>query len=115
MDDQLDKEANNKPHNSNPTGKGGFGDNPQNINREGRPPREFVISDQLLDMAKKDPELVRAVAAKMWELAKRGELSVIREVMDRLEGKPIQPTAEIPEDRIDDFLHIYKPEKNETK
>lgn len=109
--DELEKQADNKPKNNNPTGKGGFSDNPQNINREGRPLRERVISDQLLDIAKKDPELVHAVAQKMWELAKRGELSTIREIMDRLEGKPLQPTTEIPEDKIDDYLHIYRPEK----
>jgi len=31
--------------------------------------------------------------------------------MNRMDGMPVQPNAEIPKDQIDNYLHIYKPER----
>jgi hypothetical protein len=63
-------------------------------------------------MLDEKPEIKKALSTKLFELALSGDLAAIREVMDRLEGRPLQPQSEIPPDQIDRFLHIYKPEKN---
>jgi hypothetical protein len=74
----------------NPTGRGGFGDNPQNINRYGRPIKGKAVTDQLWEIVKENPQLLKTVAARLWKGAADGELPFIRELMDRLEGKPVQ-------------------------
>lgn len=68
---------------------GTFG--PGNIaNPNGRPPKELAISDTIRAMMNEKPEIKRALSAKLIEMALKGDLAAIREVMDRIEGKPLQ-------------------------
>ena len=41
-----------------------------------------------------------------------GDTNLIKTIWAYIDGMPVQPNAEIPDDRIDEFLHIYKPEEN---
>ena len=89
--------------NNNPTGKGGFGDNPQN-SAKGRWSGETSISHQynlLIRMSVKmfrswvadHPHDVRTVAqdvAYNAVLKARKDLSYLKEITDRTEGKPMQ-------------------------
>jgi hypothetical protein len=101
----MSTETSNQDWNPNPTGKGGFGDNPQNINRNGHwnPKNTFSyqmsrfknMTIQELDNWNMDtPREIRTVAE---DLAfhrvynARKELAEFREVADRTEGKPRQP------------------------
>lgn len=98
--------------------KPGFSGNPN-----GRPKKGQILSDILRQMLEEQPEIKKALVSRLLELAigrrdkkgnvvKEADLSALREIMDRLEGRPLQPQTNVPEDRIDEFLHIYKPEKD---
>jgi hypothetical protein len=55
------------------------------------------------------PEDVRAVVAKLVDLAKSGDLAAVRELLDRLFGKPTTPIAtESIEPRISDRVRILE-------
>lgn len=87
----------------NPTGKGGFGENPQNRN-DGRWARESSVSYQynyLIRLSISDfklwatehPETERTMAQQLaYEAIKRaeGDLPYLKEITDRTEGKPYQ-------------------------
>ena len=83
----------------------------QSGNPNGRPKKGLAITDIMREMLEERPEIRKALSAKLFELALKGDLAAIREVMDRLEGRPLQPQSDIPPESVDDFLHIYKPEK----
>ena len=89
---------------TNPTGKGGFGDNPENINRSGRWKSENsqryclnmflnMTEEELDEWKKNNPRGKRTVAQtlalKRVEVA-RDELADYKEVIDRTEGKAPQ-------------------------
>ncbi len=63
-----------------------------NANPNGRPPKELAISDTIRAMMNEKPEIKRALSTKLIEMALKGDLAAIREVMDRIEGKPVQRT-----------------------
>jgi hypothetical protein len=110
----------------NPTGKGGFQDHPELINAGGRPKNQQSFAywlntfkempvREFLDWPKNNPEETRTVASDLaWAriFEARKDLKNFREVANRTEGMPIQTNAELPSDQIDQYLHIYKPEKN---
>ncbi|MBC8552223.1 MAG: hypothetical protein H8D23_21545 [Candidatus Brocadiales bacterium] len=93
----------NEKHIPNPTGKGGFGDNPQN-SAKGRWKGEDSIShqynkllrmtvDEIQAWTEKNPTDKRTLAQDIAFnaiLKARKELSYLREVTDRTEGKPMQ-------------------------
>jgi len=61
-------------------------------NPNGRPLKERLISDKLLQMLKEKPELINAIATVLLEMAiKNKDMQAIREILDRLEGKAVQP------------------------
>ena len=66
----------------------GFQLHPENINKEGRPRKGYAISDVIRDMMDEQPEIKKALGAKLIQLALGGDLQAINAVMDRLEGKP---------------------------
>jgi len=111
----------------NPTGKGGFGEHPQNANPGGRPKNQESFSywlnyfknisiTEFLNWPVNNPEETRTVAA---ELAynrmfnARKDLAEFKEVANRTEGMPMQ-TADITSagERLEQLI-IYKPERNE--
>ena len=75
--------------------KGGFGDNPQNINRAGRPPKGQALTDILREQAEredvdgKDGKMSRrdAIAQKLWQMALSGDIHAIKYMYDRLDGR----------------------------
>ena len=97
--DKLTSKQVNPP---NPTGRGGFKDNPQNISRDGRPKNRQRISwwmEEFLDMDEKDflawkseGQPVAAVLAHTAVFNSRKDLMERKEVTDRTEGKPVSRT-----------------------
>lgn len=71
----------------NPTGKGGFGDHPELINRGGRPKDTFT---PILQEKYADEAAVRALVEKLHEMALAGNMQAMAYVMDRFLGKPRQ-------------------------
>jgi len=66
----------------------------QSGNPKGRPLKEKLISDKLLKFLRDDPALLERLAKTLLDLAlEKKDLSAIREIIDRLEGKAIQPVA----------------------
>jgi hypothetical protein len=112
MNNEPVEQAENKSMNLNPEGKGGFGDNPGNINTNGRPKDGVSITSLLRNKAdvlvevsnkntgeKKKMARNEAIAELMWVQALQGNWKAIHEILDRLEGKPVQPVdlgGEIP-------------------
>jgi hypothetical protein len=99
----------------------GFASHPENINRNGRPKRgwawneliEDAVNETVKNQAGEELEVKKLVVKRLVKMASEGDLQAIREIINRMDGMPVQPNAEIPEDQIDDYLHIYKPVKNE--
>ena len=52
--------------------------------------REKPFNQALLMTLRSNPVALRRIAAKLVEKAEEGELAAIREVADRLDGKPVQ-------------------------
>jgi len=101
---ELVKNNSCRDMNRNPSGKGGFGDRPEDINHEGRPKnresfvywmnyfKNLTVSDFLM-WSKNNPEDNRTVTADiayMRVLNSRKELADFIEVANRTEGKPRQ-------------------------
>jgi hypothetical protein len=89
----------------NPSGKGGFGDNPDHINPGGRPKNQESFTywmNHFKNMPVKDflawiestPEETRSIASDLaWNrvFAARKDLNEFKEVADRTEGRSRQP------------------------
>jgi hypothetical protein len=90
---------------------GGFNVHPENINRNGRPKKGLALTDLMRQIFEENESIPKSIVAKLLQMAASGDIAAIREVLDRIEGKPIQPNAEITEDKMGELLHIYKPEK----
>lgn len=93
------------PEKRNPTGKGGFADNPQNRNPGGWKKDQsisyqynFLIRlkvDEFREWLQQHPESDRTMAQELAYqavLKARKELNYLREITDRIEGKPNQQT-----------------------
>jgi len=81
----------------NPTGKGGLGENPQNIDTGGTEADmtyAYLIKKAGEHDSKRDKEKTKKIAAieKQWEKAEDGELPSVNWLADREEGKPKQST-----------------------
>ena len=112
-------EINSKTIESNSTR--GFASHPENINRNGRPKRGWAwneLIEEAVDEIVKNKEgteeikVKKLVVRKLVKMAVEGDLQAIREIINRMDGMPVQPNAQIPDDMVKDLLHIYKPEKN---
>jgi hypothetical protein len=86
---------------ANPTGKGGFKENPSNINTGGRTDISFnkllrLKIDDYVDL-KKGNEIVdrkqikEVIVEKILQMALSGNLRAIEFIWERIEGKSIQP------------------------
>ena len=100
-------ESKKLPHERNPTGKGGFGDNPQNRNPGGWN-KEYSISyqynrflhmgaDEFMAFAakvKKNPKEIKMAELLAYQrvVEARKSLPDMKEITDRTEGKAMQPT-----------------------
>ena len=84
--------------------------------------REKPFNQALLIELRSNPLAMRRIAAKLIERAEEGELVAIREIADRLDGKPTQVTdwRDLPIDQLTDeqLLAIAAgalPEREEMK
>ena len=66
--------------------------------------REKPFNQALLMTLRSNPVALRRIAAKLVEKAEEGELAAIREIADRLDGKPGQAVevGDVPLDRLTD-------------
>jgi len=68
----------------------GFHTNPERINRNGRPKKGAALTEIMQEILESDPELKRTIMEKLLQGAAKGDIAFIREVFDRIEGKPLQ-------------------------
>ena len=71
--------------------------------------REKPFNDALRIALRSDPHRLRRIVDKLATLAEEGELGAIREVADRLDGKPAQVVdrhAAVIEELTDSELHL---------
>lgn len=76
----------------------GFNKNPQNINKNGRPPKEQSLTDILIALSegKKrningiDYDWKEALGVKLWEMAFNGDIHAIKYLYNRVDGSPKQ-------------------------
>ena len=66
--------------------------------------RERPFNQALLMTLRSNPFALRRIAAKLIERAEEGELAAIREIADRLDGKPVQmlDRRDLPIDQLTD-------------
>ena len=86
---QEDNKGNKKPTTT-------FADRPQDINRNGRPPKEHSLTD-LLKETLNQPSTIEGktkkqeVIDKMYEIAiTKGDVQMLKYLIDRVDGKPLQ-------------------------
>jgi len=86
--------------------KTGFAAHPENINRKGRPPKGSTITDRIMmkledtiSMVKRTKDgkrrrvtltYVDALVDTLFRLAFNGDRKAIRDIVERVEGKPLQ-------------------------
>lgn len=72
----------------------GFNTNPQNINRNGPPKREWTIKGLLEEALEEEDETgipyKKIITHKLRALAKAGDMVAIKEINQRLDGMPQQ-------------------------
>lgn len=73
---------------NNQTGRGGFQDNPQNINTGGRPPKGYSITDWFREMLKSKPEIKDAIGMKIVEKALSGDSAAQKLIWNYMDGLP---------------------------
>jgi len=74
----------------------GFDKRPQDINRTGRPPKEYCLTDilkeqgNLEDVESGDNKISRkqAIAQKLWAMAMGGDVQAMKYLYDRVDGRP---------------------------
>ena len=52
-----------------------------------------LIRDALLAAHRQDPDRLKRVAEKMWQLSEEGDKTAFKEIADRIDGKAVQPIA----------------------
>lgn len=96
------KETDVKKQVPNPTGKGGLGDRPQDINRKGRTDNCYSWRAQFIKIAqekKGNVERIEHAARKMWDkMEEEGDVRAFEKIADRMEGKVPQPLGQPDED-----------------
>ena len=104
MNDELVKQENNLEENNieiekkgnNPDGVGGFKDNPENINRRGRPKKGMTLTDIAKDVLEEElpSGMTRkeALIKKVAQLAYDGNESMIKLLWNYVDGMPTQKT-----------------------
>ena len=64
------------------------------INREGRPPKEWTMTQLYKDAGEEADETgeprKKIVARKLWEIAQKGDVTAIKELGNRIDGMPKQ-------------------------
>jgi len=69
-------------------------------NPHGRPPKPLCITHLLREYGiEKDSEKFAALAKLIWARALDGDMSCIKEILDRTEGKPVQSVKDLTENK----------------
>lgn len=88
----------------------GFDKNPQNINRNGRPKKNEALTDLLKEygdreLGGKKRTAKEKLVVKLWQLAITGDLTAIKYIFDRIDGKP-PTTIEIERENKPNLIEI---------
>lgn len=101
----------------------GFDKRPEDINRNGRPPKDWTMASLIREAGEEAGETgeprKKIIARKLAELAEKGDMQAIKEFNDRLDGKPKQNVTNVnvpveedktkpPEERLKDVLERIK-------
>lgn len=68
----------------------GFAAHPENINRNGRPPKGHSITETIRAMMDERPEIKKALAAKVLQMASEGDITAMKTIWNYLDGMPTQ-------------------------
>jgi len=68
----------------------GFNVHPENINRNGRPPKGHSITETIRAMMDERPEIKKALAAKVLQMASEGDITAMKTIWNYLDGMPTQ-------------------------
>lgn len=92
---ELEKQVNNKSdYNRNSNGVGGFGENGENINRNGRPRSGTTWREILAEVGETavsqshGKSFKEAVAVRLWEEALKGNINAMKVLFERMDGLP---------------------------
>ena len=84
--------------------------------------RQKPFNDALLMTLRSNPLALRRISAKLVEKAEEGDLAAIREIADRLDGKPVQmldprdlPIHELTDQQLMAIAAGASPEREEMK
>lgn len=75
---------------NNPKGRGGFADNPSNINTKGRPKKGYSITEMMREMLSSKPEIKEAIGKVIAKKALEGDLTAIKTLWQYMDGMPDQ-------------------------
>jgi hypothetical protein len=73
-----------------PRAKGGFQDNPQNINRKGRPLKGYSITEMMKEMIAEEPKVREAIGKSVLKKALAGDTQAIKLIWQYMDGMPSQ-------------------------
>lgn len=88
----------------------GFDKRPQDANRNGRPKKEYCLTDilkeqgNLKDVDGKEGKISRkeAIGKKLWAMAMGGDVTALKYLYDRVDGRPLQTIeAQITKPEVD--------------
>lgn len=111
MSKKNSKTTKKQPH---PSAKGGFQDNPQNINKKGRPPRGWSWAEILEEVAeqvepKSGKKFKELVSKRIWVKAVNGDMSAMKEIMNRMDGFPKSSTDVTSDGEKIEGIVVFKP------
>jgi len=70
--------------------KAGFNANPQNINKSGRPPKGYSITEWFKEMLNSKPEVKDAIGKSIMKKALEGDTTAQKMVWQYMDGMPQQ-------------------------
>ena len=90
----------------NADGRGGFGDNPENINKSGRP-RDTITPLVKAIGNENDGEKARQLAETLWQKAIDGDIQAAKLVWTKLDGMPGQ-SIHVEDERDDSWRDMMR-------
>ena len=72
--------------------KAGFNKNPQNINKDGRPPKGYSITEWFRGMFKANPKIKEKLGKKILDQAIKGDIAAQKLIWNYMDGMPLQAT-----------------------
>jgi len=75
---------------ANPNPQSGFKKNPQNINKKGRPPKGYSITEWFKNMLASNPEIKDELGKSIMAKALKGDPTALKLVWNYMDGMPKQ-------------------------